>query len=159
MLASICSRGMPRLIRSIARRPTTRSACLSLSFAGSSICTLSSRYLLTCSRMRLLHVVVDALDHLLAEGVAQFLLVCKTEAVEEILVDLGQLQLLDVLERDFDLHVLAADLLVGMRVGGLGVDGAGLAGLEAFELLVEVVDLDAGDAARAGDDLRVVGVG
>ena len=46
-----------------------------------------------------------------------------------------------------------------MGVGGLGLDRAGLAGLEAFELLVEVVDLDAADAAGAGDDLGVVLVG
>ena len=43
MLASTCSRGMPRIIRSIARRLTTRSVCLSDSFAGSSTCVLSSR--------------------------------------------------------------------------------------------------------------------
>ena len=105
---------------------------------------------------RLLDVEGDLLFHLLLEGVAKFLLVFKAEIFQEYLVDLGQLKFLDVLDGDFDLHVFPAHLLVGVVIGGLGVERAGFAGLGAGELRVEIVDLQAADAARTRDHLPVV---
>ena len=86
----------------------------------------------------------------------QFLLVVETQIREEFLGNFGLFQLLDVFQRDFDLDVLAANLLIGMRVGDVHLERARLAGLHAGYLLVQIDHVDPADTAGARDELGVV---
>ena len=70
----------------------------------------------------LLHVIIDAFDHLLAQRVAQLGFVLKAEALEEFRVHFDRFELLEILERDLDFDFLAAELLVRMRLRRRGLD-------------------------------------
>ena len=104
----------------------------------------------------LLHVVIDPLDHLLAQGVEQLLLVLKAEAFQEFLIHVDRLELLDVLQSDLDVHFFAAQWLIRMVVRRGRLDCARLAGLHPAQFLIQIIHLDAGDAPGAGDNLRIV---
>ena len=93
------------------------------------------------------------------QRVQQLPLVGEAQAFQERLVDLGQLQRLDVLELQADLHVLAGDLRVRVLGRHGHVQRLLVADLHALDLLGEVRHLHAGDAAGAGDELGVALVG
>src|SRR5207237_10554836 len=75
------------------------------------------------------YVEIDALDHLIAQGIAELLLALEAEALEELFVDLDGLKFFDVLDGDFERDILAAEGLVGVVVGDFDVDVLGIAGL------------------------------
>ena len=77
----------------------------------------------------------------------------KSEAVEELLIDLGQLQLLDVFEGDFDGRFFTLQFFIGVGVGHLDGEFALFAGLHSLEFHVQIVELDSGESAGPGDHL------
>ncbi len=102
------------------------------------------------------YVEIDALDHLIAQGIAELLLVGEAQALEEFFVDLDGLEFFDVLDGHFERDILAAEGLVGMIVGDFDVDIFSVAGFGAGQLGREVVDLDAENSAGAHVDRGIV---
>lgn len=101
-------------------------------------------------------VMVDAFDELLAEGVAELLLVAEAQGLEEVLVDDGGFETFDVVDLDLDLDFLAGDFGLGEVGRHVDVEGSGFAGLDADELGLEFGDFDSGDAAVGDDELGAV---
>ena len=88
--------------------------------------------------------------------IEKFLVIVETKIGEELLVDLSFLELFDVLERDFDLDILAAKFLVRMGVGNVNFKRPRFARFHAGKLLVQIDHIDAADSSRTGDKLRIV---